>query len=123
MNRYKKYKEDYYSIGLFHSLGNPTHVFRDVYYQNELALLPKNSLQAELLNQNDDSGFIDISRLQGEDHYSWISSEIPHVIQTKKYEYSINLSTSFDGVIWIKNVTSPEYVIKSKYHWKNKKYR
>ena len=51
---HQKYQSDYYSIGLFHSLGNPTHLMRDYFYEN------KNfTLNAYLLSSNIDELNID----------------------------------------------------------------
>ena len=116
----KEFKDVYFSIGFFHSLGDPTHIYRDFYYQNEASELPEQSIQAKLLNQKNNSLFIHLKELRRKKKYRWVDHEVPNVFKTGEYEYSINLSKSFDALIWIKHVTHPNYVIESKYHHLNK---
>ena len=113
---HQKYQSDYYSIGLFHSLGNPTHFMRDYFYENKIADLPSNSLQFQLFVFGKENIFLDLEKLKRTEEFQWIDKTILNVIQANKFQYPINLSKSFNGIIWIKTVTHPNYVIKSKYH-------
>lgn len=114
------YLEEYYSIGFFHGLGNPTHVYRDFFYENTLHALPIQSLQARLLNLNIPSFFMDIQQLKTTDTYAWLNQEVQHILQTGTYTYPIQLTKAFDAIIWIDQVTPPHYIIESKYHWRKR---
>ncbi|BDS11251.1 erythromycin esterase family protein [Aureispira anguillae] len=118
---FHEFKEDYYAIGLYHSLGNPTHLFRDLYYVNQEALLPKKSLQFQLLKLKKDYLFLELHLLAKKNKFKWVKDEVLDVMQTQKYQQKVNLKQSFDAVIWIKEVTHPIYVIDSKYHYKNRR--
>lgn len=118
---YSQYPKDYYSIALFHSLGNPMHVFRDYYYVNEQQLLPKNSLQYKLLKVKGDYLFLDINQLQKKPSFKWLTTRIDHVAATPKHYFTVNLAQSYDALIWLKTVTHPTYIIDSPRHYLNKK--
>lgn len=111
------FEDQYFSIGFFHALGNPTHFYRDLYYENDATQFLKNSIQAHLLALAGESYFIHLQNIKDNHMNGWINSEdLWNVIQTGKYKYPIKLSKSFDALIWIKNVSPPNYVIDSKYH-------
>lgn len=113
--------EKLYVIGLFHSLGNPNHIYRDYFYINNLQKLSKNSLQAKLLKFKKDNLFIDIDNLKRIRNLSWVDEDISHIIQSGKYEYEVNISQSFDGILWFKEVTHPNYIIENKFLYKDRK--
>lgn len=111
----KEYGENYYSIGFFHSLGNPKHVLRKVTYENEASQLPETSIQSKFLEIEKSMVFINIDPKNKLKKYKWIYETLDNVLLVGKYKTTINLSDSFDGIIWIKTVTHPKYVIRNKY--------
>ena len=113
--------EAYFAIGFFHSLGNPTHIYRDVFYQNELDYLPQNSLQYRLLQQPEDVLFLDLNHLRRTKKWKWLDTPTKHILLTKKYEYEVHIADSFDAILWLREVTHPNYVIESPYHLKQPK--
>ena len=116
-----QYPEEYYSIALFHSLGNPVHLWRDYYYVNEQQLLPKNSLQYKLLKVKGDFLFLDIKQLQKKPSFKWLTTQIDHIVATSKHYSTVHLAEAYDALIWIKTVTHPTYIIDSPYHYHNQK--
>lgn len=117
----RELKEEPYIIALFHSLGNPIHLYRDFFYENDSQQLDNNSLQARLLNEKSDNLFIEVSKTKRLKKYQWLGQPVKHVLKTKKYEYTVNIAQSFDAIIWYRKVTYPNFVIDSKYHWLRKK--
>ena len=107
---HQKHQNDYYSIGFFHSLGNPVHLNRTYFFQNKAANLPQHSLQYQLLQLEKLSLFIDLKYLKRSRKLRWIDKTVLNVIQTYKHQEPINLSVSYDGIIWIKTVTHPIYI-------------
>lgn len=111
----KEYKNRYYSIGFFRSLGDPKHVLRNMVYENELSKLPKNSLQYKFLQTGQEMLFWNIQKQARNKNSKWIFEEIEQVFQTRGFQTQLNLAKSFDGLIWIKTVTHPQYLIRNKY--------
>lgn len=109
----KKYRDKYYSIGFFHSLGNPKHVIRTQIYENDKSQLPKNCIQYKFLESGKEKVFIDI--INQERKNNWLFEELDNILLIDKYKFKVNLAESFDGLIWIKEVTHPKYVIRNKY--------
>lgn len=109
----KKNGNQYYSIGFFHSLGNPKHVMRKVIYKNDKSQLPKNSIQYRFLESGKEKLFVDIINQKMKNN--WLFEELDNVLLLNEYEYRLKLADSFDGLIWIKTVTYPKYVIRNKY--------
>ena len=109
----KKYGNQYYSIGFFHSLGNPKHVMRKAIYKNDKSLLPKNSIQYKFLESGKEKLFIDLNNQETKSN--WLFEDVENTLLVNKYKFKMNLAESFDGLIWIKKVTYPKYVIRNKY--------
>ena len=109
----EKYENQYYSIGFFHSLGNPKHVLRNTIYENDKSKLPKNSIQYKFLESGKEKLYIDIHSQAMENN--WLFEDLDNILLIDKYKFKINLAGSFDGLIWIKTVTHPKYVIRNKY--------
>lgn len=105
-----KYGDKFYSIGLFHSLGNPMHVLRDTYYINNAELLPELSLQGKLLESKKQNLFIDFKNLKQTKKMAWIYEKVNHVIDTERTFEVLNLSRSFDAIVWFREVTHPTYL-------------
>jgi erythromycin esterase len=109
----KKNGDKYYSIGFFHSLGNPKHVMRKMIYKNDKLQLPQNSIQYKFLESGKEKLFVNI--INQEMKKNWLFEELDNVLLSNKYKFKMNLAESFDGLIWIKKVTHPKYVIRNKY--------
>jgi len=109
----KEYGNEYYSIGFFHSLGNPKHVLRKIIYKNEKSELPENSIQFKFLKSGKRKLFVDIKNQNMKDN--WLFEELYNILLVDKYKFKMKLADSFDGLIWIKEVTHPKYVIRNKY--------
>ena len=110
------YRDQYYSIGFFHSLGNPTSVLRKVIFENEKSKLPVNSIQSKFLKTGKSKIFVDIKSQQQENN--WLFEELENVWVVNRIRrtiFKMNLAESFDGIIWIKEVTHPKYIIPNKY--------
>lgn len=107
----KKFKKEYYTIGLFHTLGTSKHVFRNMTYNVQPDLLIKNSIQYHLLQLDTDQLFLEVNQQAPE---SWFFKKTYSVTETYKYHYEINLSKTFDALIWIKEVQAPTYIIPNK---------
>ncbi len=110
-----EFGDAYYSIGFFHSLGNPKHVFRNVIYENKESQLSENSIQYQLLKTGKSILFINIQNEKKSHENEWLFEELDNVLQANKFKYKLNLSMAFDGLIWIKKVTHPKYILKNKY--------
>ncbi|MGH1337375.1 MAG: erythromycin esterase family protein [Aureispira sp.] len=115
---HQKYKKRYYSIGFFNSLGDPVHIFRNRPYDYSIDQLPKNSLQYKLLQKQDDLLFIPISQQKRSKENKWFHQEIYNFTHPKYSTDPIILCQYFDGLVWVRTVTSPNFVIKSKVHEK-----
>lgn len=109
----KEFGEDYYSIGFFHSLGNPKHVSRHFTYENKASSLPENSVQYRFLKSGMEQLFVSMKEQRRQKAYKWMYEDLNNVLLSGKFSHPINLSRSFDGVYWIREVTYPEYVIKN----------
>jgi erythromycin esterase-like protein len=109
-----KYGSNYYSIGFFHSLGNPKHVYRKMTYENDVSQLPENSLQYQFLKLKGEKVFMDLQSERLGDSNNWMNSTFDNVLLVNKYQYKLNLSNSFDAVLWLKSVTYPTFVIDNK---------
>lgn len=107
---HKNYRQHYYSIGFFHSLGNPKHIFRKQFHENEPSKLPEHCLQAKFLTTGYNQVFAAITPLQKR-RFPWFFKTLDNVTSTQYYNTTIHLAQSFDGLIWIKEVTHPTYVI------------
>lgn len=59
--------------------------------------------------------FINIDPKNKIKKYKWLYETLDNVLLVGKYKTTINLAESFDGLIWIKTVTYPKYVIRNKY--------
>lgn len=112
----KRYKRKYYCIGLFHSLGNPKGVLRNLIYENDPKKLPENSLQAQFLAcTHHNKVFVPI-RQYSKKRYDWLFKPIDHVFATRgRYNTTTHLADGYDGLIWIRRVTHPEYLIPNAY--------
>jgi erythromycin esterase len=112
----KEYRKRYYSIGFFHSLGDPKHLLRTVTYENKASLLPKNSLQYKFLETGKTRLFLNLQKQRRNKKSKWIFKDLENVFQTRGFQHGqINLAKSFDGLIWIKTVTHPQYIIRNEY--------
>lgn len=111
----KEYKKSYYSIGFFRSLGDPKHILRNVVYKNEADKLPKNSLQYKFLQIGKEMFFWNIQKQAQNKKSKWIFKKSEHVFETRGFQTQLNLAKSFDGIIWIKTVTHPQYLIRNAY--------
>ncbi len=110
------YQNRYYSVGFFHSLGNPAHIQRKVTYENEISKLPASSIQSKFLKTGKSKLFVDIQSQQQKN--SWLFEESDNVLvvnSIRRSIHKINLAESFDGIIWIKEVTHPKYIIRNKF--------
>lgn len=111
----QQYGKRYYSAGFFHSLGDPMHVNRNFTYSNNATSLPENSLQSRFLASGAERLFVDLKSARKSKSSRWLDQEVDNVLLLRKYAYKINLSKSYDGVIWVKSVTHPNYVIANRY--------
>jgi len=107
----KEHGNEFYALGLFHSLGNPTHFYRDYFYENKYELLSESSLEFKFLKLKADNLFIDFENLKRTKKTAWLNESVNQIIDIKRPMATINLSQSFDGLIWFKEVTHPSYVI------------
>ncbi len=105
-----RYRRKYYSIGFYHSLGDPVHLLRHFTYENDSTKLTENSVQAKFLATGQDQVFVNI-RQQQKKQYPWLFKSLDSIFSTNEPVTTIQLSDAFDGLIWIKTVTHPAYVI------------
>lgn len=110
-----EYGSGYFSIGLFHSTGDPKNVLRYITYENEASALPESSIQYQLLKLSDKDFYLDIQAQKGNKQRSWLFEELDNVLLIDKHQSRLNLGKSFDAVIWFKRVTHPDYIIENKY--------
>lgn len=113
---HQKYKKRYYSIGFFNSLGAPVHIFRNIPYDFSIDELPKNSLQYQFLQKQDEVLFIPMSQQKKNKENRWLHKEIYDFRSRILFSDPIVLCQYFDGLVWIRTVTAPDFVIKSKFH-------
>lgn len=111
-------KDKMYAIGIYHSLGKAMHVMRNIYYENKEDKLPKNSLEYQFLKFELSSLFVNFDGVINYADNSWMKEETLNVIgesywkgiKKGSYENKINLADSYDGLIWIKNINTPNYL-------------
>lgn len=120
----KRYKKHYYSIGFYHSLGKAVHAYRNYFYEYLAKELPKSSLQYQFLQKKGDLLFIPISQQKKKQaENKWLHQETQDFYPPKTLRGPIVLSELFDGLIWVRTISKPDYVIPSEYHdryfWKN----
>lgn len=113
---HQKYKKNYYSIGFYNSLGSPVHIFRDMPFKHLQKELPENSLQYKFLQKKTDQLFIPMSGQRKTKANKWLHQEVQQFSRSKYIQDPLILSKFFDGLIWVRTVRAPRFVIKSKAH-------
>jgi erythromycin esterase len=112
----QQYKKNYYSIGFYNSLGSPVHIFRDMPFRHYRKDLPENCLQYKFLQKKGNQLFIPISGQRKTKTNKWMHQEVQQFSHSKYIQDPLILSKFFDGIIWVRTVTAPRFVIKSKAH-------
>lgn len=110
----KKYKKKYYSLGLYHSLGDPMHVNRHLKYVTKAEDFPKNSIQYQFLQKEGNLIFLPLRRRKKKKNDQWLYKDMS-IFFNSRYSLSINLNASFDGLLWVRQVTHPIYIIPNKF--------
>lgn len=109
----QQYKQQYYSIGFYNSIGTPVHIFRNMPHTVEQEDLYENSLQYQLAKEKEEALFIPITGQKRRKKYQWLHQPIYDRYSKRAHLELEKLSHYFDGIIWVRKVTAPDFVIEN----------
>lgn len=109
------YKKQYYSIGFYNSVGSPVHIFRNFPYFTEEKDLYSSCLPYQLLQEPEEALFIPITGQKKNKKYHWMHRKFRDRYSKIVLTSPIVLSQYYDGIIWVKKVSAPDFVIENEH--------